>query len=191
MLKNALELIMKNSKQSTLKPLLTISLLVWATSAQAATITTSHLTDKLDMHLPTVNLTARATLRIETIPDTGPSALWDLGTFTPDDVGRVVIATPDAPGTVAWDLLNAYTAGDINITETINANPLVARTEWQLLRDDHRGQVLELRFKLEAFEYTGNVGYVAGTYQMTFEHMPEPSTLVLLLPAVLLRRRAR
>lgn len=179
-----------------LKTLVFCSLLVAATTANAATITTTHLTDKLDLNLQSTQSTAIASIAFET-QSNGPSVVWAIGAFTPADVGRDITlsAVTSGTSTVDWAMLDAYLAQNVTITETIASGDLTAHTVWQLPHDAYRGRVIDLRFKLEAFivePFNGAIhGYLAGTYKMTFEQVPEPSVLVLLLPLLLLSGRKR
>ncbi len=176
-----------------MKIALTIACWCFVPITHAATIQTTHLTDQLNLNVLSVPTSAQASLKIETVPDVGPSVFWAIGTVTADDVGQEYVLTEATSGTstVNWAMLNNYLANDVLLTETINASPLIARVEWPLLAAAERGNVLELRFTLEAFSVVDTVGYIAGTYQMTFAHVPEPNTFMLCFSfmVILLRKR--
>jgi hypothetical protein len=172
---------------------LTCLLALIAVPALAGTITTNHSTRVLVVDtLTTQPGLATATMRVGDVT-------WNIGTFSMADVDTQVVATKDT-ATFDWQKLEEYLCSTSMVYETIDAGSLYAHTQWQFPPTANayiyagRVGLLELRFKLENFVVDGTSGFLAGTYKMTFETIPEPTVALLLailvLGLFLLRRRS-
>lgn len=147
-----------------------------------------------------------------TIPPTESAAVslrvndvtWHAGTFTAADTHspRKILSVTKDTATFDWDRMSDYfVAGPVVVHCRIDAGSLVATYSlpypapgWPYWPP--RERLTELRFLPEAFVVDTPVdGYLAGTFRMTLELVPEPGAVALALSALaavgFTRRRGR
>jgi len=146
---------------------------------------TSLLTWSDNFNLPSVPTTATASIEFDGVGD-GPSTTWVIDTFNQQGQSPWYVLNAqnaDARG-VDWSLVTQYLTSTAEITQIIDATPLVAQTVWVFPHVPNypiRTEVSDIRFRLEYFatDFANgkNRGFLAGTYEMYF--IPEPATLAL------------